>query len=447
MKISASILLALRFLGFGSSKTVSNARKSLYGAIAGIGISLVPLVIVLVVADGMIEGISSRIIELSTAHFRVADYSGFSENSEDPLFLQTYERSIIENDPTGKVVQTASEIQGLGIAIGKNGRSGATIRCVSSSFFDRTMRESALLHSVEGDLDSLKGNEAFIGKKLASEIGVREGDIFRLLTMRKGNSVKGIPKFTNVRVKAIISSGYQELDALWVFLPFEEGKNILSPEFSSSFINVYIDTPFTNLEPIKYGIMRLVPEGFTVYSWKQLNRSQFQSFTTTRTLLLFIMLLILFIASVNVSSALVMLVMERRKEIAILKSTGAGAEGITFAFILAGFFTGLGGLIVGLPAGIFCALHINQIFIYIERMINTIASVSFMFAGGKGTGTVPLPIKLLDPAYYLEVIPVTLNYKELLVIGTGTLLLSVLVSILPAVRAGQERPLDTMRKY
>ena len=442
MKISASILLSLRFLGLGSSKTQSNARKSLYGAIAGIGISLVPLIIVLVVADGMIEGISSRIIELSTAHFRVADYSNFSSKSEDPLLLQTYERFILENDPTGEIVNTAAEIQGLGIAIGKKGRSGATIRCVSSSFFDRTITTSGLLHATEGDVGSLANNEAFIVTKLASEIGVSVGDTFRLLTMKEGVNNTGLPKFTNVRVKAIIPSGYQELDALWVFLPFENGNKVLSSAFSSSFINVYVDSPFSNLESTKYGIMKIVPDGFNVFTWKQLNRSQFQSFNTTRTLLLFIMLLILFIASVNVSSALVMLVMERRKEIAILKSTGASPEGVTFSFILAGFFTGLGGLLVGLPTGIFCSLHINSILRFIERLINSGASLIFM-----NKGQLPLPIKLLDPAYYLEVIPVTLNYKELLIIGTGTLLLSVLVSIIPAVRAGQERPLDTMRKY
>lgn len=447
MKISASFLLALRFLGFGSSKTVSNARKSLYGAIAGIGISLVPLIIVLVVADGMIEGISSRVIELSTAHFRVSDYTGLSKMSDDPLILQSIEHSIIENDPTGKIVQTAAEIQGLGIAIGKKGRSGATIRCVSPSFFERMSTQSSLLEIIEGKMEPLTNNEAYIGKKLASQIGVHEGDSFRLLTMQEGNRTKGIPKFTNVRVKAIISSGYQELDALWVFLSLETGVKILSPEYSSSFINVYVDNPFSNIDAIKYGIMRIIPEGFNVFSWKQLNRSQFQSFNTTRTLLVFIMLLILFIASVNVSSALVMLVMERRKEIAILKSTGASPEGITFAFILAGFFTGLGGLIVGLPAGIFCALHINEILKFIERLINMIVSLVYMCSGGNITGKLLLPVILLDPAYYLEVIPVTLNYAELLVIGIGTLLLSVLVSILPAVRAGQERPLDTMRKY
>ncbi|MBN2811077.1 MAG: hypothetical protein JXP39_04225, partial [Spirochaetales bacterium] len=83
MRMGVSVLFALRLMGIGSRLSLSNSRKSLIGAVAGIGISLVPLIAVLVVADGMIEGISGRIIELSSGHLRVADYSGLSDASGD----------------------------------------------------------------------------------------------------------------------------------------------------------------------------------------------------------------------------------------------------------------------------------------------------------------------------------------------------------------------------
>lgn len=194
--------------------------------------------------------------------------------------------------------------------------------------------------------------------------------------------------------------------------------------------------------------MRSLPEGFEVYTWKELNRSQFQSFTTTRTLLLFIMLLIVFVASVNVSSALVMLVMERRQEIAILKSTGATPSGITISFLLAGFLTGLGGIVTGIPAGIFCAIHINGIFSLMEQGINALNRLGYIVAAGFGSSaSMPAQIHLLDPAFYLEVIPVHLQRNEIFLIAAGTLVLSVVVSVFPAYRAGQEKPLDTMRKF
>lgn len=444
MKMRVSILLALRFLGIGVGKSVSNARKSLLGAIAGIGISLVPLVIVLVVADGMIEGISSRIIELSTSHLRVADYTGTSGMTDDPVKMENLAARIVSEDTTSLIVGANAECQGIGIVIGKNGRSGATLRSVQDVYFSPNSRVRAYLEASEGTLAFTGENDAFLGKKLASDIGVSVGDTFRVLTMKTGVTGASIPRFTTFTVKAIVSSGYQELDALWVFIPFKTGFRILSGDSSSSFINVSTTNSFGNLEILRYALMRTLPEGFSVYTWKELNRSQFQLFTTTRTLLLFIMMLIVFIASVNVSSALIMLVMERRKEIAILKSTGASPSGIAFAFLFAGFLTGLGGVLAGLPVGILCAIHINGLFRAMEKILNAINGFVYIVFSASSA---PPVIHLLDPAYYLEVIPVHLRFNELFLIVSGTIILSVMVSIVPAIRAGKEKPLDTLRKF
>jgi lipoprotein-releasing system permease protein len=448
MRIRVSIMLALRFLGIGSGKSVSNARKSLYGAIAGIGISLIPLVTVLVVSDGMIEGISSRIIELSTSHLRVADYSRTSDITSDSARLEALAEKIAAEDVTGKIIEAQPERQGLALAIGPKGRSGATIRAVQPSYFSENNSVHSLLTVSEGAASLDGSNDAVIGKKLASDIGVKAGDSFRLLTMKTGIDGNTIPRFTTFRVKAVVSSGYQELDALWVFIPLEKGFAILPEQSSETFISVRTKDAYASLDPVRNGIMRNLPDGFSVYTWQELNRSQFQSYNTTRTLLLFIMLLIVFIASVNVSSALVMLVMERRREIAILKSTGASPESISSAFLFAGFLTGLGGLIIGIPAGIFCSLHINGLFSAIEKIINAGNRLIYIAGGSIANNSViPQEIHLLDPAYYLEKIPVRLDLAELFIIAAGTLVLSVVVSLLPAIRAGREKPLDTIRKF
>lgn len=448
MKVGVSIALALRYLGIGSGRSESNARKSLYGAIAGIGISLVPLVVVLVIADGMIEGSSRRIIELSSSHIRVADYYGVSGAADNPAILENLAASIPAEDTSDLITGAIAERQGIGIVIGKNGRSGGTVRAVEPRFFTDDPEVIHLLRIVEGSASLSSPDGAILGKKIAATLDLHAGDTFRLLTMRGGASGRPVPRFTTFKVAGIVSSGYQELDALWVFIPFRSGAKILSDESSFSFVNVRTSDPFGHLEPVRNGLMRYVPEGFSVYTWKELNRAQLQSFTTTRMLLLFIMLLIVFVAAVNVSSALVMLVMERRREIAILKSTGATPSVITFSFLFAGFLTGMGGVLVGIPAGILCAIHINGIFSFMERAINGGAEIVRLvsFAGDKAAQA-SAPIRLLDPAYYLETIPVHLHAPELFMIAAGTLVLSVLVSVLPAYRAGQEKPLDTLRKF
>ena len=158
---------------------------------------------------------------------------------------------------------------------------------------------------------------------------------------------------------------------------------------------------------------------------------------------MFIMFLILLAASVNVSSAMVMLIMERRKEIAILKATGAHPFFITLSFLFAGLFTGVAGLCIGLTGGILAALHINELFVAFEQAINA-GQTAFYYMLGK-TGS-PETIRLLAPEYYLEYIPISLNMTELYIIAAGTLILSVIVCLLPAVYAGKEKPLDSMRK-
>ncbi|MDR2897852.1 MAG: FtsX-like permease family protein, partial [Spirochaetaceae bacterium] len=265
----------------------------------------------------------------------------------------------------------------------------------------------------------------------------------RLITVRERNGAI-TPNVSSFTVTGIISSGYQELDALWVYIPLETGFATLASASSRSFIGIQTQDPFGEITRLKPLVHMKLPSSFAVYTWFELNQGQYKNFETTKMLLLFIMFLIVLVASVNISSALVMLVMERRKEIGILKSIGASPSGISFAFLFAGFLTGLGGVLCGIPLGIWCALNVNGILYYFEKLINFFSYLLYTITN---TDSQFIPVRLLDPAYYLETIPVELPFFELFCICAGTLVLSVAVSILPAIRAGKEKPLNALRKY
>ena len=156
------------------------------------------------------------------------------------------------------------------------------------------------------------------------------------------------------------------------------------------------------------------------------------------------MLLIVLVASVNISSALVMIVMERRKEIAILKSVGADSSGITASFLLIGIVSGAGGVLTGIPVGLLAGVNINRIISFMEKVVNLFLKFAYVLANGNQGGFTS--VHLLDPAYYLQEIPVIIPFGELLVITLGTLILSLIVSAIPAIKAGKEKPLDTLRK-
>src|SRR5574344_173175 len=440
MKTPASILYAQRLLFPRTGKT-SNARRSLIGAMFCIGISLVPLVVVMTVANGMIQGITSRIIGLSSSDIRCILYED-SDESQNAQSLTDYAQKIRS---LSLVKGAYAEMQGVGLAAGANGRTGATIRAVEPDLFqtNHSFKELFTVNSGKPDLSSSR--TAVIGAKLAETLGLHEGSMFRLITAHELPSGKVIPKITPFRVSAIVSCGYQELDALWVFIPLADGFSILPRITSEISVGVESADAFgKEIAAMQQQVELNAPYGTSVYRWNELNEREFENFSSTRMMLLFIMLLIVLVASVNVSSALVMLVMERRKEIAILKSLGGSSDGITFSFLVTGFITGLFGVLIGVPGGLLCAVNFNAIISFIEKTVNVCANFVYLLMGNNTASAVP--IHLLDPAYYLQNVPVSIPAGQLALISIGTLVLSLAVSAIPAIRAGKEKPIDTLRK-
>ena len=441
--------LALRYLGLNVGSSVSNARKSLIGAVWGIGISIIPLVIVLVVSDGMIKGITSRMIELGSGHLQVLDLRPAPRSAEIAAERKQSAQEVFDSirmNVQPLITGSRRQQEGTGLLIGKTGRSGGTIRAIEPGYFTDNIPARNLLTVVDGSLEFDSARSILLGKKIAEKTGLAVGDSCLLLTLLPqytGNQTR--PKMTRFKVAGILSSGYQELDALWIFIPLEAADVVLAPQSSLGALTVSISDPFNDLllADAKDAIQQLLPAGFSVYTWQDLNRSQFYSFQTSKNLLMFIMFLILLAASVNVSSAMVMLIMERRKEIAILKATGAHPFFITMSFLIAGLCTGAAGLCIGLTGGILAALHINELFTFFEYALNT-GQTAFYYMVGK-TGN-PETIRLLAPEYYLEYIPISLNVSELYIIAAGTLILSVIVCLLPAVYAGKEKPFESIRK-
>jgi lipoprotein-releasing system permease protein len=391
----------------------------------------------------MIQGITARLIGLSSYHMQiVADSRQLT--AEVPLeSLQAL------SDEVSKIeggVSASPERQGIALAAGKNGRVGATVRAVSPLLWTQSPTFSGLFTVIEGSASLSTPRSALIGSKIASDLGLSAGDTIRIISMRKGPTGMPLPLTTPFTVEGIVSSGYQELDARWVFIPVEAGFALMNGDASRTIIGVETEDAFSaQFQTVRRHIdalLKAFDSSFFLITWDRFNQAQFENFASTKTMLMFVMFLIVLVAVVNVSSSLVILVIERRREIAILKSLGATSEGVAFAFLLTGMFTGVCGVALGIPLGLLAAVNVNGIIGVIERVVNTAARFVFVLAGGTGEF---LPVHLLDPAYYLDRIPVVIPFGSLLLIGVGTLALSVLVSVLPARRAGGERPIWTLQ--
>lgn len=447
MNFKSSFLFSRRIL-FSKSSGTSVAKKSLAGAILCIGISLVPLVAIITISNGMISGITERLVSLSSSHLEAVCYSTNARVLE--------EASLVAKTVPG-VSAAYQMISCPAMAMSGKKRCGVTLRAIPKTVFEEDASYKKLFFTEDGSIADFAAGEkgAMIGTGISERLGVKAGDTIRVVNVlsnpRKENDVDSSrapisirPAVSSYRIKAVISCGYQELDSLWLFIDFEDGKKLMGAAQTVNAVMIETADAFSpELPSLQKKIQDILGGSFRVYRWDQLNRAQYENFSSTKILLVFIQLLIVLVACVNISSALVMLVLERRREIAILKSLGASGGGISASFLLVGFSCGVAGLLLGIPLGLFLSVNINALIHCSETVINFFAQGLYFLL--KGDIMDFREIHLLDEAYYLKEIPVEIPFGELFFIGFLTLGLSLLASLLPARKAGKQRPLEILR--
>lgn len=461
MRVAASALLAGRFLLGGRTAGQERGRRTgrgrrIRGGIIGVGLSLVPLVVVLQVTDGMIAGITERFIEAGSYHLQAIA-------RVDPSLEEIHSiRTALEQVPG--VVFATPERQGLGLAGSASGRTGVTIRAVDPGLWARDERLREYIEFTDGAWDLSDDRSILLGTEVARSLDVGAGDEVSLVVARPLSGGRFLPRTAVFTVRGVFSSGYQDLDRLWVLIPFDRGFSLLPERVSRQIIGVKISDPLALPNPLYRppataagraarvaaeaalrGVRDVGGTNWRIATWFELERSKYMSFRTTKDLLVFIMVLIVLVAAVNISSALVMLVLEKQEEIAILKSLGASPAGLRRVFVFSGFLLGVAGTGAGLAAGVALAASINQVLYAIEWLLNAVAAAGVWLL--RPFVTLPAPaIELLSGDYYLHSIPFALRGSELLLIAVLSVSLSTAAAFFPARRAARLRPLEIMQK-
>jgi len=422
MKSRAGFFIAIRYL-LGRAR---EGGRYLRGAAVGIAVSLVPIIVTLIVADGMIRGILNRYLELGTGHLQVFSFVGADR-------LEGAANAVRELDGVrGAWLQR----QGMGVLVGPGGRTGANVRAIDPAFWD-DRGSLEYLELISGTARLYGDRDMLLGQSLAASIGVEHGDTVRLMTLQTAPGGIALPRVTPFTVSGIVSSGYHELDALWCVITEAGGRDILGPDLGAISLLVKIDEPFTRVDAMAYKMEALLGPGFRVDTWRDILRSQYHSYESTRQMLLFIMTLIVIVAAVNVSSATSMLALERRRDIAVLKVTGAKPRGVTGVFLWGGFLTGVCGAVAGTALGLLIGGSINPLIRSLEAVLSFFSGL--FFGGGE--------VRILDPDFYLETIPIVIDWTTVFLIGGFTVLCSVAASWIPARRAGKLKPMELLRKY
>ncbi|TVQ37951.1 MAG: ABC transporter permease [Spirochaetaceae bacterium] len=446
MKIRVSVFLAARLL-FGRRE---GQRGRIRSAIVAVGLSLVPLVVVLQVSDGMIQGITSRFIETGTYHLQAIGREDVTPQELDAL------RQRLSAIPG--VTATIPERQGIGLLYSDSGRAGATVRAVAPEIWLIDPGFRSYIEVQTGTFDLSDERSIVLGAQIARQLQVGPGDAVRLLTVRPGPGGAFLPRISSFTVSGVISTGYQDLDRLWIYIGLQRGLQLLAPGTARQIIGMKIENPYGIQNPIfsprpdpaTAVVVRAVREqldaSWRLFSWYDLERSRYMSFLTTKNLLVFIMVLIVCVAAVNISSAMVMLIIEKRPEIAILKSVGATPYMISLVFVLCGFFAGVIGAVVGTAIGLLASINVNEILSGIEWLINGLTHGAAALLAPFGVLEVP-DVSLFHAEFYLEQLPVSILLPELVVASALAIGLSSLAAWIPARRAAAIRPIDVMRKH
>ncbi len=398
------------------NKSNTKLFRHIRGAVIGAAISLVPLVVVSEIADGMIQGIVSRYIEVGSFHIQARLPSGSPEDEAAALDIIS---------ATEGVEMVFPCVQGSGILYAENGRTGITVRGIPDSVYKENKGFNQYITLEAGEFSLAEPDSIVISSETAGKLKAAPGDTIKLLTARIVPGRPVLLRPTSFTVTGIYTSGYQDLDMLSAFISLEYGTRLFK-ENGSRMLAVVTSDPFgPELWSVADSIRSSVP-GVRVADWEGLNDSLVASLDTTRKFLVFIMILILGVASVNISSSMIMMVISKKQDIAILKSSGASDRDISSIFIITGLFIGICAAVLGIGVGVLAAVNINGIIGFLEAVCN---------------------VSLFDSQFYLEQIPVEINPGKLALFALLTLFFSVAASWLPARRAGKIKPVDIFRKH
>lgn len=435
MRESAPAYLGFRML-FGS-RASHKTTKHLIGAILGIGLSLVPLITVIQVSGGMIEGITRRFIEIGSYHLQVKSYSPLEESARTEALRRIA--------ATEGVERAFPVVFGEGLVYSPAGKTGVSVRSLPADYYRNDPGISEYLSIEAGSFQLESRQDAMLSAQVAEQLSVKVGDRIRLLTAKPMPGRAPILRPTFFTVKGIFSTGYYELDALSMYIPLATGR-VLFNEPGSFTIGVKISNPYQNAGAIAQELLQGLSNDWYVYTWYSLERPMLDSFRTTRNLLIFVMVLIVLVATVNISSSMIMLVLEKEPEIAMLKSVGVTPGTITKSFLYTGIWLGTVATVVGISVGLLAAVNINALLTGLEHSLNSLNQLWRVLFAPLYEGEIER-IKVFDESFYLETIPIRLRFIEVFLTGAGAMLASTLAAYFPARRAGKIKPLEILRKH
>ncbi len=432
--IRPALFFGVRLL---SSKSAEKNYRRIRGAVVGISLAIVPMVVVIQVSGGLIRGISERYIEVGSFHLQARNFTGV----DDEEFVSRANRA---REVVG--VKSVNEIRyGLGLLQSEDGRTGVSVQALPSGIAESDPEFKKYLEILDGVFDLSEEDSLLVSDPIAKQLGVGIGDQLRLLTARSTSTGKYILRQSVMKVAGIFTTGYHDLDEMTVMISPVRGARLFK-ENGSRVLAIKVEDPFDDLEEVKEKLQSTLGRNWYVFTWYQLEESMYSTFETTKNLLILIMGVIMVVAGVNISGSLIMLVMEKERDIAILRSGGVRAKDISVGFLLLGLTVGVIGTVFGMLFGILAAVNVNWLITGLEHIVSWIRYAVLLVTSSRG-GVEYKPLELLSSSFYLNQIPVVIRANELFLTAVLSISVALLASLAPARRAAKLLPVEILRRH
>jgi len=377
----------------------------------GIALGVAILIIVMSVMNGFRAELIDKIL-------------GFNPH----IIVKNYDKTIKKEDINKlnnlkeKISKTAFTFSGQGILINKENTTGILVRSYLQNDIDKiTLIKNGI---VDGSLDSFDKNTISIGRELAISLNLITGDEITLMSTSNLQTPFGnLPLQEKFTISSIFSTGLAEFDQNIIFMPFENAKSLFELSEEDVDLEIFLKEP--GKAQLIQGKVQEIFSGYYVYSWADLNKSFFGALKVERNVMFIILTLIIIVAAFNIISGLTILVKNKTKEIAILRTLGVSKNSIAKIFFLTGFLIGFLATITGVIIGILFSYYIEEIRLLITSLFN---------------------IKLFpEEIYFLSQLPSEINLSYIFVISLFSLLITFLATIFPSLSAAKMDPIKALK--
>ncbi len=384
-------------------------------SLLGIALGVATLIIVMAVMNGFRQELLSRILGVN-GHLTVYGNSKPIEN---------YSALTDRLGGLAGVRLATPQVQGQVMIVAAGAASGGLVRGMRPA--DLKARELIAGNITAGDLGDFTedGEAVLIGSRMAQKLGLKVGDSLTLISPQGTTTVMGtVPRMKSYRIAALFQVGMYEYDSTFIYLPLPAAQLFFRLPGRVNGIEVFAEDP-DQVRDLRWRVIQELGPGYRTLDWQQANSSFFNAIQVERNVMFLILTLIILVAAFNIISSLIMLVKDKGRDIAVLRTMGATRGMVMRIFLLSGASVGLIGTIAGFGLGVAFCLNIQTLQSWLERLT--------------GTDLWNAEIR------FLTQIPAVIDWTEVITVVTMALVLSFAATIYPAWRAARLDPVEALR--